>query len=88
VTNKIFGHRLGLQSVGEYGLSGYVYGTKYFAEAMFPRTKYGFVQIVPDWIRDASLEGVGKVWKTDGDHIYDGHKRLDHLTAKRKILIF
>jgi hypothetical protein len=85
VTNKIFGHRLGLQSVGEYGLSGYVYGTKYFAEAMFPRTKYGFVQIVPDWIRDASLEGVGKVWKTDGDHIYDGHKRLDHLTAKRKI---
>jgi hypothetical protein len=86
VTNKTFNHRLGLQSVGEDGLSGYVYGTKYFAEAIFPKTKYGFVQIVPDWIRDASLEGVGKVWKTDGDHIYVGNKRLDDSSAKEKIL--
>jgi hypothetical protein len=86
VTNKTFGHRLGLQSVGEDGLSGYVYGTKYFAEAIFPKTKYGFVQIVPDWIRDASLEGVGKVWKTDGAHMYDGNKRLDGSSAKEKIL--
>jgi hypothetical protein len=63
-----------------------VYGAKYFAEAIFPKTKYGFVQIVPDWIRDASLEGVGKVWKTDGVHIYDGNKRLDGSSAKEKIL--
>jgi outer membrane protein assembly factor BamB len=86
LTNKIFGHQLGLQSVGDEFLSRYAYGVKYYAEAIFPKTRYGFVQIVPDWIGEASFEGVRKVWKTDGNHIYDGGKRLDHLTAKRKIL--
>jgi hypothetical protein len=85
-TNNIFGHRLGLQSVGEDSFSQYVYGIKYYAEAIFPKTKYGFVQIAPDWIPDASLKGVQKVWKTDGHDIYDNHKRLDNVSGKRKIL--
>lgn len=86
LTNTIFGHRLGLQTVGEDSFSRYVYGIKYYAEAIFPKTRYGFVQIVPDWIGEMSLEGVGRVWKTDGIHIYDGRKSLDPLTAKKKIL--
>lgn len=84
--NKTFGYRLGLQRVGEDGLCRYVYGAEYFAETIFPRTKYGFLQIVPDWTQDASLEGARKIWKTDGDYIYDANRRLDGTSAKEKIL--
>ncbi|MHC4474161.1 MAG: FG-GAP repeat domain-containing protein [Planctomycetota bacterium] len=85
LTNRIFGYQFPLQKVRDEYLPGYVYDLRYYAEAMFPKTKHGFFQIVPYWIKGESLEGIKKVWVTDGKHIFDGKKKLDGSTVEKTV---
>jgi len=84
--NRTFGYQFPLQRVAENYVPGYIYDLRYYAEAIFPKTRYGFFQVVPYWIEKESLKDIRKFWVTDGRFIFEGTRKLDGLEAKKKII--
>ena len=53
---------------------------------MFPKTRYGFFQMIPQWIPAQSIVGVRKVWRTDGAGWYDEQKTPNSPVTRESVL--
>jgi len=80
-------YKFPLQTTNEDYLPSFIYDMKHFYDGLFPKTPYGFIGIVPEWVNPLKISGIKDYLIIDGQNVYKKNgKKYDAGEVKERLL--
>lgn len=83
-------YKFSLQVAGDGYVPSFLYDMRHHYDGFFPKTPYGFVGIVPEWIDPLGIPGTKDYWVVDGKYLHkkNGKKYLTSQVKEQVIKDF